>query len=160
MSRVWRQKGIVERLRLLVAEGHSADQIAARLSAERGETISRNAVIGKCDRERFQLFGGVLRRNRPPEVKAPPAKPAPTISQALLVRTPMPPRGNEPEPKGTNPPGTCQWLHGEAEDRLFCGHPSHEDKAWCAYHCHQVFDYARTEQIHNAIKKQVKRALR
>ena len=46
----------------------------------------------------------------------------------------------EPTPLG-DVEGGCQWLHGEATDRLFCGHPREQLSSYCTHHrqrCWQV----------------------
>lgn len=54
---IWNTTGIVSRLKDLADRRKSASQIAAILECEFSVTVSRNAVISKCQREEIRLNG-------------------------------------------------------------------------------------------------------
>jgi hypothetical protein len=146
----WERPGVVEVLRAAAAPGiYTASELATLLSERFNVDISRNAVMGKCWRE-----GIPLRGRRGPEPKAPsvpkPHKPqaiineylkAPRIKRSALLKC------DEPEPRGDVADG-CRWLHGPAEDRLFCGAPTVRfGISWCHHHCARVWNPATPAQV-------------
>lgn len=50
----------------------------------------------------------------------------------------------EPVPAGETTLDGCQWLHGEAVERNFCGAPVMFNRSWCPYHYGVVFNIPGT----------------
>ena len=55
-----------------------------------------------------------------------------------MEKPPLPEIPQEPEPLGDTGSG-CAWLHGEASQRLFCGHETKPGSSWCLHHASRVF---------------------
>lgn len=153
MSGQWSGDEIAE-MRRLAADGLSAGQLAEAL----GRT--RNAVIGKCDREGITLH---LKRWRRPNAPAPakpprerrvnivrpPAAPAKPV-RVPAVATPVAIAAGAPQADAP-PPGValldagsfqCRWIIGEVfgADTRVCGCPVwRESSSWCATHYRVVF---------------------
>jgi GcrA cell cycle regulator len=146
MNATWTDTDIAM-LQRLWKEGQSATKIGKRLG------VSRNAVLGKLHRLAVQ---------ESPDGK--PVKPARVQKQ----RPPAPPRRPKmklvpPAPKPALPPvhlvddsivkprplmmklfdlsnNDCRWpVEGEKANTLFCGHDTHQDKVYCAYHCRLAY---------------------
>lgn len=94
-------------------------------------TLSRNAVIGRLDRHKIKLQGPPCRPIG--DVRAPRPKHIPlrVVRQARIIM-------EEPKPAGDTGQG-CQWLHGEASARLFCGAVCVQLTAWCDHHYGRVY---------------------
>jgi len=150
----WQVPGVIEALREEAAMGlHSAAQLADRLNRKFGIYLTRNAVMGKCFRDGIPLrskkeaISGGLSGNRVPKM---PRKPqaiiqeylkAPRVKRSTLLQC------DEPEPRGDVADG-CRWLHGPAEDRLFCGAPTVRwGISWCHHHCARVWNPATPAQV-------------
>jgi GcrA cell cycle regulator len=130
---------MVETLRKLVSEGFSASEIAFRL----GSKVTRNAVIGKCERLKIKLQG------RPH--KNEPFSPSPEVLQIKPVSRPKVPREavrKEPIPEAfmicepiTDPiefmdlePHQCRWPFGDSAPFKFCGADKREGSSYCGFH--------------------------
>ncbi len=143
----WERPGVVEVLRAAAAPGiYTASELATLLSERFNVDISRNAVMGKCWRDNIPL-----RPRTAPKPKAPrQPKPlaviqeylkAPRVKRSALLKC------DEPEPRGDVAEG-CRWLHGPAEDRLFCGAPTVRfGISWCHHHCARVWNPATPAQV-------------
>lgn len=143
----WERPGVVEVLRAAAAPGiYTASELASLLSERFGVDISRNAVMGKCWRDNIPL-----RPRTAPKPKAPrQPKPlaviqeylkAPRVKRSALLKC------GEPEPRGDVADG-CRWMHGPAEDRLFCGAPTVRfGISWCHHHCARVWNPATPAQV-------------
>lgn len=143
----WERPGVVEVLRAAAAPGiYTASELASLLSERFNVDISRNAVMGKCWRDNIPL-----RPRTAPKPKAPrQPKPlaviqeylkAPRVKRSALLKR------DEPEPRGDVAEG-CRWLHGPAEDRLFCGAPTVRfGISWCHHHCARVWNPATPAQV-------------
>jgi hypothetical protein len=142
---VWEIPGLVDALRRQAKpEVYTAAELAKQLSERFGVLISRNAVMGKCWRENIPLRG-----RKGPEPRPKPPKPmkviqeylkAPRVKRSSLLKC------DEPEPKGDTPEG-CRWMHGPAEDRVFCGAPTVRwGVSWCHHHCARVWNPATPAQ--------------
>jgi|GEM_PF-3680981 len=139
----------VEQLKKLFDAGLSASQIAATLSAPvLGLLISRNAVIGKCNRMGWTRpikardsqhsaprkprvrtsvnVESIMKAKRQPAFKAEPFIPsADTITPLHLDILHL-------------KPDSCRWPYGE--DKItFCGHPAKPDCSYCASHALKAF---------------------
>lgn len=154
----------VERLKVLVAEGYTGSQIAARMRAA-GACYSRNAVIGKIHRLGLEMARrpssslGVPRANnhcRGPRVRTRAAAVAPaadTLPAAVeqsktAARAAPPPEGGSRRhlpPAGGFSPGEalrlleekdCRWPIGTVGDRdfHFCGSRQQGHGPYCKAH--------------------------
>ncbi|NTG01853.1 hypothetical protein G6L30_17190 [Agrobacterium rhizogenes] len=142
MNFAWSDESI-SLLKRMVAEGHSASEIAAKLDG-----VSRNAVIGKATRLGLKLGHSKVILKREPIVRAPrsrKAKPDPVkISelQEFMERAPPPVVETIPKPVSlrlkllelSDFVRECRWPEGERADITFCGHDVVEGKSWCPYH--------------------------
>jgi hypothetical protein len=143
---VWERPGVVEALKAAAAPGiYTAFELAVLLSQRFDCDISRNAVMGKCWRLNIPLRG----RTAPKPQAVKPNKPLAVIQQYLKaprVKRSTLLKCDEPEPKGDTPEG-CRWLHGDAEDRNFCGAPTVRwGVSWCHHHCARVWNPATPAQ--------------
>ena len=143
----WERPGVVEVLRAAAAPGiYTASELASLLSERFGVDISRNAVMGKCWRDNIPL-----RPRTAPKPKA-PRQPKPLAVIQEYLKAPRVKRStllqcDEPEPRGDVADG-CRWLHGPAEDRLFCGAPTVRfGISWCHHHCARVWNPATPAQV-------------
>jgi GcrA cell cycle regulator len=140
MNFAWTDESI-SRLKRLVADGHSASQIASQFGG-----ISRNAVIGKVTRLGLKLGSGKLMPKAEPVVRAArvrKAKPDPVKIaelQDFMDRAPPPVVESIPKPKSLDltlmelERDSCRWPEGERAAITFCGHISEQGKSYCAYH--------------------------
>lgn len=134
-------------LQRLWKEGQSATEIGKRLG------VSRNAVLGKLHRLAVQeAAGGKLvkapRANlqrppatpRKPKMKLVPPAPKPALPAVQLVDDSI----VKPRPLLMKlfdlDNNDCRWpVEGEKANTLFCGHNTHQDKVYCAYHCRMAY---------------------
>ncbi len=96
MADAWSDKK-VERLRQLAADHLSATEIAAAM----GDTVTRNAVIGQCERR------GIPFGKRKKILTAPKADPKPQRPKRSFITPPLEPfprGGSEPPPVAEAPP--------------------------------------------------------
>jgi hypothetical protein len=121
------------------AQNFGYDEIAQRLG------VSRGMVAGVLHRHRkaegtakegvgrpkkiTPLKVAKTRRGKFPFLPSTPRKPPRQIDLQAMK--------DEPVPLGDRP-GGCLWLHGDATDRLFCGHDRVEGSSWCAHHRRRV----------------------
>ena len=128
----------IAQLRALAASGLTASQVGRAMG------VSRNTIIGKAWRLKIAWGHGVRwgrEHLKPKRIRPRKAKPmAPVV---IIVETPEPVL-TEPMPAGETGLDGCQWLHGEAVERNFCGAPVMFNRSWCAYHYGVVFDLPRT----------------
>lgn len=146
-------------LRKRWGEGATASQIARELNEKFGGYVSRNAVIGKASR--IGLIGRPNPiRSRNPEATAEKHKAAARLPRkanrdegaravidarqrtaAPLAQVAVKPTPRSfPVPLKASPFRTCQYLHGEAKLRNFCGAPTVLGHSWCEAHyiaCHE-----------------------
>ena len=128
-----------DRLRALDAEKLTFRIIAARMNADFGLALTRNACIGRARR-----IGCPLRDGTPP----PPPKPRKEQIISLSVRQQPPPL----VPVMTAPavPGaytmlqltrtTCRWPGGSKPPYTYCGAPVHGDRPFCLAHCRLAYN--------------------
>lgn len=141
----------VERMRSLIADGHSAAEIAADLGC------SRNAVIGKWHR-----LGMCSTTHTTPKRPKEPKEPRPRIFQkrskitgAILSSLKLPELAIEPNDDDLIPlaqrrtlieltPSTCRWPVGEVRSRdfFFCGAAAVPDHPYCIAHCLRAYSAA------------------
>ena len=110
-----------------VVKAHAAGMSPADIAHKLG--ISRGSVAGI-----------LFRHRRPKPRKVNPKVPPRYVVLRLVQPVPAPVSiaAGEPEPLGDRP-GGCQWIHGEVEDRLFCGHRTDLGSSWCLYHRRRAF---------------------
>jgi len=102
--------------------------IANRLSAEFGVPFTRNAVIGRAERNNMVR----------PKLRLRPQRRKKTAVQ--IARTKPPRNVREALPSGAYlleelGPGDCRWPTGDRSPFTFCGAGTVEDKPYCAAHC-------------------------
>lgn len=114
-------------------KGLTPAQICRRLK------LSRGVVNGVLWREGLSVqVKAVITSKRakakPPKVvdikqeKARAAKVALEEAKAIAI---------EPIPLGTD--SGCQWIHGDPQDRVMCGHTPRARSVWCAHHYDRVY---------------------
>jgi hypothetical protein len=125
----------VETLNSLVAEKHSAGQIAAIMSRLLNVPITRNSIIGKCHRDGISLTGRPvtrprLHKPRPDKVgfhkrssQALPKETAPPVEPLLVPLVDLRDSWSE-----------CRAVIGEATLGLFCGHDVKPGSSYCPHH--------------------------
>jgi len=150
----------IELLKKLWADGWTASKIGAKLG------VSRNTVIGRAHRMKLAKRPSPI-KSRDPAATAEKrqrsiagnsqhggaAKRVAAVREAALrpapspVRTAAPvgvkPPRSFPVPLKASPFRTCQYLHGEAKLRNFCGAPTVAGHSYCAPHyiaCHQKLE--------------------
>ena len=124
MSRWTDAEGADELVARLSGEGHSAREIADRVSVNLGFAVTRNAVIGRMSRQRLGF-----QEARMLVVTPPPPRPEP----------PVRPTGNEKRFRKIGP-RDCRFILGDVEGArtMMCGNAVDEDGgAWCAY-CRKI----------------------
>ena len=160
-----------EKLKKLWAEGHTASQIARML----GDSISRNAVIGKA--HRLNLAG----RTQSRMISSPKINNSQYQKKANLQRRIRRPRGLraivieknfEPENPTTLEnltDKTCRWPIGHPDERnfYFCGRTPMDDRIYCKLHVLHAYQprgqkgdepQINNNKVQNLISKKVKRA--
>lgn len=146
---VWADEALVERLKVLWAEGFSASQVAAQL----GHGLSRNAVIAKVHRI------GLTRRTETVRLRK-----SKSGKRAKRGAAPKPPRPMAPRPADLKwepfVPGPdlvipadqrkgiadledddCRWPIGDPQkdDFSFCNHKAVPGLPYCAHHCRRAY---------------------
>ena len=113
----------------LRSENLTFSQIGQRLGVSRNTVcgvLSRAGLLGK----RIYVPKTTVARRTVP--KAPPRpRPEPFAPESLV----------EPMALGERA-GGCQWLHGEAFMRNFCGHVKKPNSPFCIHHHRRCFTYA------------------
>lgn len=142
--------------------GDSASAIAASLTYEARQEITRNAVLGKLKRL------GVMRKGSRPiaqRVKRPRPEPKPRVLRIPKAQTVIEPdpevdlsvfrsRAWEPLERSLSIPlerlteSTCKWPLGRESPYLFCGDAPIDGKPYCAIH-------ARMATGHGTISERV-----
>lgn len=135
---MWDDRLMGELRALADTQLYSASQMAKMLSARFGIPITRNALIGKCSRNKIALRGS---KKMPMEDWRKALRPAPQRAKSYpkAKAAPKPIKVAIPEPRPIGDmPGGCKWMHGDALDRLFCGAPATHG-SWCAHHAKRVW---------------------
>lgn len=115
----------------MVDDGTSRAEIAARLGKKLGQTVTKNAVIGRLNR---------LGLAKPRKAKEAPKPKSPNRYYHIANKAPRAVLEVVNEIAGN--PGGCQYIHGDAKDREFCGKPTVRigSGAWCAQHVRVVYE--------------------
>ena len=144
-----------EKLKKLWAEGHTASQIARML----GDSISRNAVIGKAPKinnSQYQKKANLQRRIRRPRGL-----------RAIVIEKNFEPENPTTLENLTDK--TCRWPigHPDEKDFYFCGRTPMDDRIYCKLHVLHAYQprgqkgdepQINNNKIQNLITKKVKRA--
>lgn len=145
-------------LKQALAQKQSASQIADRLNAQFGLSLSRNAVIGKCNRDRIRLTwqSRVDPVHAPRDRKCPqPSAPMPlqiareavqdsalaAVDDASPLTEPAPVLRDDGQPHTllSLPAGACKWPgEGEGKNVQFCGLATDEAPYCPAHHAKSV----------------------
>ena len=145
-------------LKQALAQKQSASQIADRLNAQFGLSLSRNAVIGKCNRDRIRLTwqpknGGVHvprdRKRQQPSAPEPLQIAREAVQDSALAAADDAPPLPEPAPALRDdgqphallslPAGACKWPgDGEGKNIQFCGLATDEAPYCPAHHAKSV----------------------
>lgn len=116
---------------LRVVQGLTPAQICKRLK------LSRGIVNGVLWREGLSVSRKAT-YNAPKPAPKPKAEPKPkTVKQAALEEVKA--VAIEPIPLGTD--SGCQWIHGDARERVMCGHTVKGRSAWCPHHHARVYQW-------------------
>lgn len=147
----WSDESVAE-LGKLWSEGHSAAEIARRLEAKEGGSLTRSAVLGKVHRlklsgrrvETRQKNGPRAPKVRKPRVPAERRQPrAPQPPRKYFSTRPTPPPIDIPEPISLKvalldlAPSMCKWPTGHPGDPgfSFCGAKNDSiSTPYCKYH--------------------------
>jgi GcrA cell cycle regulator len=142
----------VEFLKERWAAGDSASVIGKELG------LSRNAVIGKADRlnlpkhhtiKTIQAGHGfkIERKARPATTRKAPVNHKAVAALAEIIDRPPPPKIETlVKPVSLDvklldlKDHDCRWPTGERSTISFCGHNTHENKPYCAYHCRMAYN--------------------
>lgn len=165
---VWPEE-MVNDLRIEIAKGHSASQIAATLNwkyPNNPRKITRNSVVGKASRLDLSVGFGSHSKPKDGQPKEKPARPeamperggAPVRTQpskpTITVARAIPPKlAPLPAPvpilrKNGDKIGvmqlsnqTCKWPIGDPQDKdfHFCGHLPREGRPYCEYHSRMAY---------------------
>lgn len=117
-----------KRLLYHMRAGQTARQTAKHLTSEFNVTFNKNMVIGRWTRFRHR---SETTSNR--KMEKSPSMQKPNVSVFNKDA------GGEFK--------RCQYMHGDARDRKFCGKPVVEGTSWCAEHYPQVFDLERMKKL-------------
>lgn len=114
---------VLDRLRALAAEGHSAAEIAARMG------MTRNAVLGRAHRAGIHI-GQPRSQRRAVRPADGPRLVEPVRPSTAPLEAPFETVGRTPAPRG------CRWIHGDVGERGFrwCDRPRLKGTAYCAEH--------------------------
>ena len=146
MNQTWTDENIAM-LQRLWKEGQSATEIGKRLG------VSRNAVLGKLHRLALQeSTDGKPVKPKRDQTQRPPTPPRkPKVKLVSPTQKPALPAVHLVDDSIVKPRALlmklfdlgnndCRWpVEGEKENTLFCGHNTHEDKVYCAYHCRMAY---------------------
>lgn len=145
-------------MKKMASQGKTRAEIAASLSVTFGKSITKNAVVGRCHRLGVTTVKPNLNtrsslKNTAVYGYTPAGKDAPAIKESSAFKGPAyhidrarnKIRIVADAPKNPGRPGGCQYLHGEAKDRNFCGAPTvqgreAESGSWCAEHYRVVYE--------------------
>lgn len=143
----------VQQLKALWTEGRSASQIARALNADGGESITRNAVIGKVTRLGLNASG---------------RKPGPKVARVGAYTRPRIVR-EQPIPEKAPPPfltpdgvpyttltipylGACKFPYDKPDVEggyIYCGHATDSGETYCGFHRSRCYT-ARGEKLERA----------
>lgn len=169
---VWDKEGIVDELRELVRDGHSASRMAAILYRKFKLQISRNAVIGKVHRLGLVMPNSSPKRKRPKPKAERRAAPRPlkprfasvgnSALSALYQADPEPfiPSAEElviplAERKSieTLQDPDCRWPIGDPQesDFHFCGKKKVAGLPYCEFHARKAFQPPQPKPRHSIV---------
>lgn len=136
----WTQPRVQAALEECLHEGLSASEAARFLNRKFGFSMSRQAVIGRAYRTNVSFRrnngnGGKIDVRIPPTPKGIRGGLPRTFVKDAVVELRV--TADEPLPNG-NEDG-CQWLHGDATKRKFCGHGTWPLSPWCPFHFSRVY---------------------
>jgi GcrA cell cycle regulator len=124
---------VINRFSKLMQDASLAfSDIANRLSAEFGVPFTRNAVIGRAERNNMVR----------PKLRLRPQRRKKTAVQ--IARTKPPRNVREALPSGAYlleelGPGDCRWPTGDRSPFTFCGAAVVEDKPYCLHHAQMAY---------------------
>lgn len=131
---VWAIPGVEDQLRAFVSRGLSSGQISNALRAG-GHAVTRNAVVGKCNRLGLTLRGGVpvsVPAKLPPRKRAAPNR---ALSAQMPEFAPDRAAGSGPVSLMSAVFGDCRWpVSGEGAGLMVCGKLAHPGKPYCCEH--------------------------
>lgn len=120
---IWQIPGLLDRMKQLAGTGKSASEIAPTLSHEYRVRVTRNAVIGKCQRTATPLRGSVRAGARPAVRR--PAKPRKPRLHPLASMPYGPPV--RPLSIVEVGPSQCRYpVEGTGADMKVCGAKTHK----------------------------------
>lgn len=136
MSSIW-TASVDDLLEKLAYEGMTKREITQRMTELLGIQFTQNMIGGRA----WRLGVPLMTKNGRGATKK-PAKPKPVVPAKAKEPKVIPQPKTFTKPPGA--PGGCQYLHGEASKRDFCGEPTVRTKAlssgaWCAKHEAMVY---------------------
>ena len=145
----WLKPGITERLVELHAltgmATMSMGEMAAKLTFEFDALITRNAVIGRCQRLGLASRPQGQRIIRPPKLRKRSPRKRSRFEEPIAPPEPLPNEIYRPLTIYDLNDGVCKWVLEPVESHppyTFCGRPAlREGCAWCSEH------YARTHVV-------------
>ena len=137
----------LERLRALAAMKLSSSEVAKSLTAEFGVPITRNMVIGKCQRKGIDLnhagrqpkrkIRDLLAEERPPKPEPPPSVPEFEATEFHNAG-----------------PNQCRYIAGRPSFRaIICGNETVTGSAYCAKHRAMLYVPVRKKEEDYKMKK-------
>ena len=155
----WSQEGVAARMAQLWIDGISCSNIARILNTEFGTKFTRNAIIGRADRNNFpkrkiapvRRFGKTNRKRIEPPKKAvhrnggrgywhEPLNGTIALTKARHIADSEIPL-EQRKTVFTLGPHDCRFPVGEVgkPDFFFCGAPALDKRPYCACHCARAF---------------------
>jgi len=115
----------------MVEGGKSREAIARVMSKKLGHPVSKNAIIGRLNRI------GMVKPRKPKEAPKPKS---PNRYYHIAKKAPRTLLEAVNEIAGN--PGGCQYIHGDAKDRDFCGKQTVRTGSgvWCRDHAQVVYE--------------------
>lgn len=142
---MWNETNVKIAVELWV-RGHTGKYIAEVLTATTGDTVTRNAVIGRLSRMNLIRSPKIVKPDAA-RVKAPVSLAKAPVVEAVrflpVIPTTDTKRSNIQVEDLTY--RTCHWPIGEvrAADFHYCGAQTREGSAYCAHHHKKVYRPAR-----------------